>query len=62
MLPPSFPPALGSRPAEAFRPPGLQGFTLRKDWLVSEETADPSGVSHLLKLAIGLKGFEDRDY
>jgi hypothetical protein len=62
MLPSSSPPALGSRPAGAFRPPGLQGFALRKDWLVSVETADPSGVSHLLKLAIGSKGLEDRDY
>jgi hypothetical protein len=62
VLPPSSPLALGSRSAEASRLPGLQGFTLRGAWLVSEETADPSEVSHLVKLAISWKGFKDRDY
>jgi hypothetical protein len=59
VLPPPSPPALGSRSAEALRPPGLQGFTLRGARLVSEETADPSEVSHLVKLAIGWKGFQE---
>jgi hypothetical protein len=35
---------------------------LREVRLVSEETADPSEVSHLLKLAIGSIGLGDRDY
>lgn len=62
MLPTSSPHALGARSTEASRLPGLQGFPLREARLVSEETADPSGVSHLMKLAIDKKGFEDRDY
>jgi hypothetical protein len=53
MLPPSSPPALGFRSAEASLPPGLQGLTLQGARLVSEETADPFEVSHLVKLAIG---------
>jgi hypothetical protein len=62
LLPSSSPPGLGFRSAEAFLPPGLQGFTLPGAWLVSEETADPCEVFHLAKLANGLKGFQDRDY
>jgi hypothetical protein len=62
LLPGSSPPGLGFRSAEAFLPPGLQGFTLPGARLVSEETADPFEVSHLVKLANGLKGFQDRDY
>lgn len=62
LLPGSSPHGLGFRSAEAFLPPDLQGFTLPRAWLVSEETADPSGVSHLLKLANGSKSIKDRDY
>jgi hypothetical protein len=38
------------------------GFCLAGSQLVSEETADPSGVLHLVKLAIGARGSRDRDY
>jgi hypothetical protein len=62
LLPGSSPPGLGFRSAEAFLPPCLQGFTLPGARLVSEETADPFEVSHLVKLANGSKGFQDRDY
>ena len=53
LLPTSSPPDLGFQPAEAFLPLGLQGFPLPGAWLVSEETADPSEVFHLAKLANG---------
>jgi hypothetical protein len=56
LLPGSSPPGLGFRSAEAFLPPCLQGFPLPGARLVSEETADPSEVSHLVKLANGSKG------
>jgi hypothetical protein len=62
LLPTSSPLALHSRPAGARRSPGLQGFPLREPGLISVETADPFEVSHLVRLAIGLKGIEDRDY
>jgi hypothetical protein len=53
LLPTSSPPDLGFQHAEAFFPLGLQGFPLPGAWLVSEETADPSEVFHLVKLANG---------
>jgi hypothetical protein len=56
LLPGSSPHGLGFRSAEAFLVPDLQGFSLPGARLVSEETADPSGVSHLVKLANGSKG------
>jgi hypothetical protein len=56
LLPGSSPPGLGFRSAEAFLPPDLQGFPLPGARLVSEETADPCGVSHLVKFANSSKG------
>jgi hypothetical protein len=62
LLPGSSPPGLGFRSAEASLPPDLQGFPLPGARLVSEETADPCGVFHLVKFANSSKGVLDRDY